>query len=102
MTIQEAIEYLDSLGSGWRASVNPFDPYTFDPMRDIREHIVENVTASNVLMDRLTAPPPDKATRLRQINTELDIIRGRVPTPPGYKIDPRRIKQLMAELKQLI
>lgn len=99
--MQEAIEYLDSTGGGWRASNRSFDPYAFDPLRDLRERIVENVRASDTLMDRITAQPIDKTTRIQQINAELDIIRGRVPTPPSYKINAGRIKQLMTELKQL-
>lgn len=33
------------------------------------------------------------------INRELDIIRGRIPTPKGYKVDPERIKYLMTKLR---
>lgn len=40
-------------------------------------------------------------TRRAEIEHELDIIRGRIPTPKGYSIDPGRIKELVQELKQL-
>lgn len=43
----------------------------------------------------------DPIKRRKQINDELDIIRGVIPTPKGYTIDPRRAKALMVELKQL-
>lgn len=45
--------------------------------------------------------PIDKATRIRQIEEELDIIRGRVPTPKGYKVDATKVKDLMIELRKL-
>lgn len=40
--------------------------------------------------------------RIKEINDELDIIRGVAPTPPGYKIAPQKIKELMAELAQIV
>ena len=43
----------------------------------------------------------DLVDRINKINAELDILRGRVPTPKGYKIDINRAKELMAELKEL-
>jgi|SRR5882724_1067017 len=48
-----------------------------------------------------TSKPVDPIKRRAEINTELDIIRGRIPTPKDYKIDPLRVKKLMQELKQL-
>lgn len=48
------------------------------------------------------APKPvDPARRKAEIEAELDIIRGRKPTPKGYVVDPLRAKKLMIELKQL-
>lgn len=35
------------------------------------------------------------------INQELDIYRGVVPTPKGYRADPARVKQLMQRLAEL-
>lgn len=46
-------------------------------------------------------PKKDPEYRRREIEYELDIIRGRVPTPPGYQVDTSKVKDLMAELKQL-
>lgn len=46
-------------------------------------------------------PKIDKPTRITQIEKELDIIRGRVPTPAGYKVDAGKVKGLMTELRQL-
>lgn len=40
--------------------------------------------------------------RIIQINNELDIIRGVVPTPKGYVIDIKKAKRLMEELKTLM
>lgn len=45
--------------------------------------------------------PKSPAQRKLEIERELDIIRGRVPTPKGYKIDPRKIKSLMQEYRSL-
>lgn len=45
--------------------------------------------------------PVDPVARRAEIEAELDIIRGRVPTPKGYKVDPLRAKKLMQELNQL-
>jgi hypothetical protein len=39
--------------------------------------------------------------RISEINEELDIIKGRVPTPKGYTINKTRAKLLMAELQRL-
>lgn len=46
-------------------------------------------------------PAVNADVRRKQIHDELDIIRGRVPTPAGYKVDPLRVKELMRELKSL-
>lgn len=43
----------------------------------------------------------ESKTRIAAIEHELDIIRGRIPTPKGYVVNPLRIKELMTELKQL-
>jgi hypothetical protein len=45
--------------------------------------------------------PKSPKERIAEIDAELDICRGRVPTPPGYKIDPSRVRALMAERKSL-
>lgn len=42
-----------------------------------------------------------KEQRIRQIERELDILRGRIPTPKGYKVDKQRSKGLMKELREL-
>lgn len=60
----------------------------------------------NAALDKLKASKPkpkivDKAARIQEIETELDIIRGRVPTPKGYTIDPDKVKTLVKELKEL-
>lgn len=58
--------------------------------------------------DRLTInkaamrAPVDVRERIVAINEELDIIRGRVPTPKGYKVNVRHAKALMDELNKLI
>jgi hypothetical protein len=43
----------------------------------------------------------DPKVRRVEIERELDIIRGVSPTPKGYKVDPRKAKALMIELKEL-
>lgn len=43
----------------------------------------------------------DPAARRKEIERELDIIRGRIPTPKGYSVNPSRVKDLMLELKKL-
>jgi hypothetical protein len=50
---------------------------------------------------RPATPKVSPEVRKKEIEDELDIIRGVVPTPRGYKVNPLRIKQLMAELSQL-
>jgi hypothetical protein len=45
--------------------------------------------------------PPDPKVRIAEIDKELDIIRGIIPTPKGYKIDPRKAKALMVERAEL-
>jgi hypothetical protein len=47
------------------------------------------------------AKPVDKKQRRAQIERELDIIRGVVPTPTGYRVEPGKIKALMKELNNL-
>jgi hypothetical protein len=39
---------------------------------------------------------------LANIDDELDIIRGRVPTPQGYTVEPSRMKALMAKRASLV
>lgn len=34
----------------------------------------------------------------QDMERELDIVRGRVPTPPGYRVDTTRIKRYMRRL----
>lgn len=50
-----------------------------------------------------SSPPRaiDKAARRKEIEAELDIVRGIVPTPKGYKVDQRHIKAIMIELRGL-
>ncbi len=50
----------------------------------------------------LNADNSPGAKRIAEINKELDIIRGVVPTPKGYTINLSRAKELMAELKRLM
>ena len=45
--------------------------------------------------------PIDKDRRRAEIQRELDIIRGILPTPAGYTVDPDNIKRLMTELRNL-
>lgn len=73
------------------------------PPIDDPAHFFDNLRrAMNALpKNKPAAPVVNKETRIKQINTELDIIRGRVPTPPNYRIDPLRVKALMKELNQL-
>lgn len=47
------------------------------------------------------APAPTIPATKAEIEAELDIIRGRVPTPKGYKVDKGRTKLLMTRLKEL-
>lgn len=63
---------------------------------------VEAMMADLAKQRAAAAPRPvDRAARKAEIEAELDIIRGRVPTPKGYTVDPLRAKKLMQELKQL-
>jgi hypothetical protein len=49
------------------------------------------------------APPViNKDARLKQVEHELDIIRGVVPTPRGYKIDKSHVKELLSERNELL
>jgi hypothetical protein len=43
----------------------------------------------------------DRVERMRDIETELDIIRGVVPTPAGYTADRSKVRSLVRELEQL-
>jgi hypothetical protein len=55
--------------------------------------------AKQYLIENNTGP---KAKRIEEINAELDILRGVVPTPANYNFEPSRAKELMAELKRLL
>lgn len=64
--------------------------------------LIQNVKAGQaVTIKQLPQLPPDPKTRIAEIDKELDIIRGRVPTPKGYKINPRKAKALMTERAEL-
>jgi hypothetical protein len=39
--------------------------------------------------------------RIKWIERQLDICKGRVPTPKGYNIDKTKIKALIIELRDL-
>lgn len=43
----------------------------------------------------------DPATRIVEIDRELDIIRGVIPTPKGYSTDVHKVKTLLAERAEL-
>ena len=51
--------------------------------------------------ERPAPPVINPEARRAEIEEELDIIRGRIPTPKGYRVDPSRIKALMLELREL-
>jgi hypothetical protein len=48
------------------------------------------------------APGNEKVERIKEINNELDILRGRIATPKGYTINIARAKELMIELQELM
>lgn len=83
-------------------SFNQFDPFAQFRTGRAFDRLQEEV---NRMQGSRTAQREPIATspieRREQINRELDIIRGVVPTPPGYVIDTRRIKALMTELNKL-
>lgn len=41
------------------------------------------------------------AERIKEIEHELQIIKGQVPTPKGYTITPAKAKELIKELREL-
>jgi hypothetical protein len=62
----------------------------------------QQLGALNNALGSIPKPKPvDPGTRIKEIDEELDIIRGVRPTPKGYKIDPRRVKVLMIERAKL-
>ena len=69
-------------------------------MQKLINHIAGEVTeqASRYIGDGTTAAQ----RRIIEINNELDIIRGVVPTPKGYIINVKKAKDLMEELKALM
>lgn len=81
----------------WR--IEHLEDYGYPQMLDLkiipRNWIVEE--GSRVPAEVVLSGNP----RVREIEKELDIIRGRVPTPIGYKIDKSKVKTLMAELQNL-
>jgi len=60
-----------------------------------KEHVYETIKNEGSIRR-------DVIDRISEINAELDILRGRVPTPKGYNIDINRAKELMTELKELM
>lgn len=44
----------------------------------------------------------DPKARLAEIDKELDIIKGRVPTPKGYIATPSKVKLLIQERKEVL
>lgn len=59
------------------------------------------LTAQRKAQEAARPKPVDKAARLQEIEHELDIIRGVVPTPRGYTIDKAKIRGLIKELEGL-
>lgn len=104
-----AQDYLNQL-NGWKANGtqlggNPrfggFRGFTKDGRAPNWGSVEEMLADLNKLPKTPKAKPIDKATRIQEIETELDIIRGRVPTPKGYKVDASKVKSLMIELREL-
>lgn len=58
--------------------------------------------ATKIPLSKLGDGTTDNQKRMIEINSELDILRGVVPTPKGYHVDINRAKELMTELKKLI
>lgn len=72
---------------------------------EIFRYLVDLMGRKQIEESKLVLLESDNSTnakRIREINKELDIIRGVVPTPKGYKIDLQRAKDLMSELKKLL
>lgn len=89
------IEYLRFLNNAFGQSPQSKTPPKWKSVDDMMAALKTQKVAQ--------APPKpmDPVARRKEIETELDIIRGRVPTPKGYTINPLRVKKLMQELKQL-
>ena len=50
---------------------------------------------------KAAATKVDPKQRMKEIEDELDIIRGVVPTPAGYTVDRRNVRRLVRELQEL-
>lgn len=98
--------YKQMFGEGIGRSKQAFDPHN-DPFAQFGQRRPHSANTLNDLLKRAAAIihdepiATDPKARRDQINKELDIVRGVVPTPKGYKVDPLRAKALMAELKKL-
>jgi hypothetical protein len=84
------------VGQGAFNTNNPFGQFSGGQAQTLQQ-LVNQARAARAQANVATDP----VARKKQINDELDIIRGVVPTPPRYKVDPLRAKALMTELKQL-
>lgn len=91
----------DPFDDGWlHASTFTFSMLS-DTMDDLNRLLNEKMP--DAFNNRIThVEPIDPAVRLKQIDHELDIIKGRVSTPKGYKTSPGIVKSLIAERKVLI
>ena len=75
----------------------PGQKLPFTNLAELNAHL----TAQRKAQEAAKPKPVDKPARIKEIENELDIIRGVVPTPKGYKIDTASVKSLRAELKEL-
>ena len=83
----------------------PYRELAIRTEREIMQYIIDFLSAEAIkdskpyLLEDSTDP---KVKRIKEINDELDILRGRVATPRGYIVNPERVKSLISELKELL
>lgn len=69
-----------------------------DELRDFEAYVIELTRVPYPTAQPMVTP----SEQLRAIESELEIIRGRVPTPRGYVCTPSRIKDLLRQWQTLI
>lgn len=126
----EKNSYFEALFNQWQASDLPIDEFLAESKKQTVRNILNGMPpyqggfGQGLGGQTTSAPPkwnnieemnryikahPPKArpkpkspeVRRAEIERELDIIRGRIPTPKGFKVDAGKVKRLMTELRQL-
>lgn len=91
--IEEKIAYHEMKARMYRNLLNEAKKPAFSSLDDMLRKLKDQ---------KIATPEPVKKHTLKEIDEELDIIRGIKPVPSGYTVDKSKIKELMKQREELV